>query len=130
MKDLDELLTLLREGAQAVVLQSGQPIRVRSDGEETPVSDVELTASAIQGILHGTPAQSCMPRHDTAGEETKITIGSRRYRFKVARFLDLLEIRIMPVDSPPTKGPSSEDSGLTLARLHPTPRRGGRPPWG
>jgi len=91
---LDEALSLLDGGVEQLILQSGQPIRTVRGSSEAPTSDRALTAAEIITMLESSPLAEFVPRSDTAGEEHCHTVSGRNYVFRIARFMDLVELRL------------------------------------
>lgn len=92
---LGELLAYLDRGeADEVVMQSGQPPRIRVADEERKLGSDPLSRDAILAALHGAAVGAVVPNTDTAGEVQMVSIRGRDYLINIARFLDLLEVRI------------------------------------
>jgi twitching motility protein PilT len=101
---LGELLSYLDRGeADEVVMQSGQPARLRSGSSDRALGDKPLTRDAILAALHGSSVGAVIPKDDTAGAIEVVEIRGRAYMMNVAKFLDLIEVRIarMPGDERP-----------------------------
>lgn len=82
------------DNVDEVIVQSGQAIRTVKGFTERAVPSSALTASEIVGMLQAGQLQHIVPRQDTAGEEHTAAVDGREFRFRIARFLDLIELRI------------------------------------
>jgi twitching motility protein PilT len=108
---LGELLAYLdRAEADEVVMQSGQPPRLRVGEEERRLGADPLSRDAILAALHGVAVGAIVPSTDTAGEVQIVRIRGRDYLINIARFLDLLEVRIAGLP-----GPAAAETGAPSA---------------
>lgn len=138
---LGELLAYLDRGqADEVVLQSGQPPRLRVGQDERSLSDEALHRDAILAALHGVSLGNVIPAQDTAGEVQIVDIRGSKYLVNVARFLDLMEVRFAAIPSPtvaardvkaalskhPTQRSTSAPEPDVASTSHPTKREGSK----
>ena len=115
---LGELLEYLDRGdADELVLQSGQTVRLRGKNGEREHGNKALTRDSILSALHGASVGAAIPKEDTAGEVEVVEIRGRAYMMNIAKFLDLIEVRIarMPGDEGPA--PAPDTSGRTRQEL-------------
>ncbi len=115
---LGELLEYLDRGeADEVVLQSGQTVRLRGKKGEREHGSKALTRDSILSALHGASVGTAIPKEDTAGEVEVVEIRGRAYMMNIAKFLDLIEVRIarMPGDDGPA--PVTVGNGRTRREL-------------
>ena len=123
---LDDALALLADDdVDEVIVQSGQPVRTLKGFTEKGVPGPAPTPSSIVGMLQSAQLQQLVPRQDTAGEEHIELVDGCRYRFRIARFLDLIELRISLAeedDEEPDRSESgSEESTVVVTAPTGTP---------
>ncbi|MEM6990849.1 MAG: hypothetical protein AAF721_10140, partial [Myxococcota bacterium] len=127
MLTLDEALALLADDdVDEIIIQSGQAVRTLKGFNERAVPGDALTASEIVGILQAAQLQQIVPRHDTAGEEHTQSVDGCEYRFRIARFLDLIELRISLAHSDDVAVDGGGALGSGEATVIVTPPKGAR----
>jgi twitching motility protein PilT len=83
---LGQLLAYLgRPDVSELVVASGRPITVMSNGDYKPLTATSISTSQIQELLRGTELERLIPREDSGGVVRVATIGGQPYRVLIAR---------------------------------------------
>jgi twitching motility protein PilT len=95
MSRLRQLLGYLgRDGVTELVLGTGRPIAIKTEGVYKPVTSAALTSEQLTELIAGSSLQAQVPTQDSNGTPSLISIDGKPYRVQVARRGDAIIIKI------------------------------------